>query len=214
LSILRCVGNVIKKFINGQVIAMKVKEPAVSYLAKRKNYTYHDYLNLPEDGKRYEVINGELVMVEAPNTIHQNIIIKIIYEIEDFLRQQKIGKIFCSPTDIKFNDTNVVQPDILFISKERLNIITENNINGAPNLIMEILSPGTAYYDLIGKKELYEQFGVKEYWIVDPRKQRVDVYQNVKQQFELDQRIELEGIVTSVVIKGFEINYENIFSLD
>lgn len=214
MSILRCVGNVIKKFINGQVIAMKVKEPAVSYLAKRKNYTYHDYLNLPEDGKRYEVINGELVMVEAPNTIHQNIIIKIIYEIEDFLRQQKIGKIFCSPTDIKFNDTNVVQPDILFISKERLNIITENNINGAPNLIMEILSPGTAYYDLIGKKELYEQFGVKEYWIVDPRKQRVDVYQNVKQQFELDQRIELEGIVTSVVIKGFEINYENIFSLD
>ena len=162
---------------------MKVKEPAVSYLAKRKNYTYHDYLNLPEDGKRYEVINGELVMVEAPNTIHQNIIIKIIYEIEDFLRQQKIGKIFCSPTDIKFNDTNVVQPDILFISKERLNIITENNINGAPNLIMEILSPGTAYYDLIGKKELYEQFGVKEYWIVDPRKQRVDVYQNVKQRF-------------------------------
>jgi len=205
---------VLIKFIIRQVPAMKVKEPTANYLTKTKKYNYQDYLNLPDDGKRYEVINGELIMVAAPNTIHQNIIIKIIYEIEGYLRKQKMGKIFCAPTDIKFNDTNVVQPDILFISQDRLNIITENNIVGAPDLIMEILSPGTAYYDLLEKKELYEQCGVKEYWIVDPKKQRVDIYINVGQQFDLNQRVELEGVLKSSVMKGFEVKIENIFSLD
>jgi len=197
-----------------RAVAMKVKDAAVSYLAKRKRYTYQDYLNLPDDGKRYEVINGELVMVAAPNTIHQNIIIKIIYELENFLRQSKIGKIFCAPTDIKFSETEVVQPDIFFISKERFYIITENNINDAPDLIIEILSPSTAYYDLLEKKELYEQFGVKEYWIVDPNKHRVDVFLIEDNQYKLNQRVIMEGSVKSSVIKGFEISVEDIFSLD
>jgi len=193
---------------------MKVKEQAASYKVKRIKYTYQDYLNLPDDGKRYELINGELVMTPAPNTIHQNIIVKMIYEIERFLQQQKIGKLFCAPTDVKFNDTNILQPDIVFISKERSGVITENIINGAPDLIIEILSPGTAYYDLIEKKEIYEQYGVKEYWIVDPKKNRVDIYQNIDQRFELNQRLDVEGIAKSLVIEGFEVSLTDIFSMD
>ena len=157
---------------------MKVKEQAVSYLAKRKRYTYDEYLNLPDDGKRYEVIDGELVMVADPYTIHQTVSGNLEYELRTFIKKHKLGKIFDAPTDVVLNEYNVVQPDILFIARDRLDIITEKNISGAPDLIVEILSPSTAYYALLEKKELYEKFGVKEYWIVDPKKQRVEVFQN------------------------------------
>ena len=193
---------------------MKVKEPAANYLAETKKYNYDDYLNLPEDGKRYEVINGELVMSAAPNTFHQTISNNIEDELRSFIKMSKSGKMFHAPVDVLISETNVVQPDIIYISKDRSDIITENNINGTPDLIMEILSPGSAYYDLLEKKELYEQFGLKEYWIVDPKKQRVDIYLNVNQQFELNQRAESEGSVKSIMIKGFEISLESIFSLE
>lgn len=193
---------------------MKVKDRAASYLVKRKKYTYQDYLNLPDDGKRYEVINGELVMAPAPNIFHQTVLINLVNELKNFLKKENVGKMLCAPTDVKLSDSNVVQPDIIFISLESSNIVTENNVAGAPDLIIEILSPGTAYYDLIEKKEIYERFEVKEYWLVDPKKRRVEIFNNVGQQFKLNQRIELEGIAKSSVIKGFEMSLENIFSIE
>ena len=193
---------------------MKVKEQAASYMAQREKYTYQDYLNLPDDGKRCEVINGELVMTPAPNIIHQTVLVNLINELKNFLNKEKSGKMLCAPTDVKLSDSNVVQPDIIFISQDNSYIIRENNVDGAPDLIIEILSPGTAYYDLIEKKEIYESFEVKEYWIVDPKKRRVEIYKNVNQQFELIQKLELEGIVKSLVIKGFEVSLQNIFSME
>ncbi|MCU0643579.1 MAG: Uma2 family endonuclease [bacterium] len=193
---------------------MKIKEPAASYVIHRKKYTYQDYLDLPDDGNRYELINGELVMTPAPNTIHQTVTNNFEDSLRSFLRKNKMGKMFHAPYDVVLSKKNVVQPDILYVSAERSGIITESNVAGVPDLIIEILSPGTAYYDLLEKKEIYEQFGVPEYWIVDPKKLRIDVYQNVGQRFELNQRVESEGIAKSIVIKGFEVKIENIFSLE
>jgi len=193
---------------------MKVKEQAAKYLVQTKKYTYQDYLDLPEDGKRYEVINGELIMVAAPSTFHQSVLINLVNDLKNFLNREKVGKVFCAPIDVKLSDRNVVQPDIIFVSQNNSNIITENNVEGTPDLIIEILSPGTAYHDLIEKKEIYERFDVKEYWIVDPKKQRIEIYQNINQRFELNQRIELEGTVESLVIKGFKISLESIFSME
>jgi Uma2 family endonuclease len=193
---------------------MKVKERAASYITQKKKYTYQDYFDLPDDGKRYELINGELVMTPAPNTIHQTVTNNLEDSLRSFLRKNKTGKMFHAPYDVVLSKKNVVQPDILYISNERSGIINENNVVGTPDLIIEILSPGTAYYDLLEKKEIYEQFGVEEYWIVDPKKLRIDVYQNIEQRFELNQRVESEGIAKSVVIKGFEVKIENIFSLE
>ncbi|WP_456405852.1 Uma2 family endonuclease [Caldithrix abyssi] len=105
-----------------------------------------------------------------------------------------------------------VTPDILFIAKENQKIITEDNIKGAPDLIIEILSPSSAYYDLVEKKELYEQFGVKEYWIVDPKKQRIEVFVLKDKKFVLKQRIERQGNIVSTVIKDLQINLGTIFS--
>lgn len=193
---------------------MKVKEQAASYQVRTKKFTYEDYLNLPDDGKRYEVINGELITPPAPYTIHQTVSGNLEYELRTFVKKTKTGKVFYAPVDVVLSETNVIQPDILFISKERSPIITEKNINGAPDLIIEIISPTNAYYDLLEKKETYEQFGVTEYWLVDPKKQRVDMYLNQGHRFELKHRVESEGIVRSQVLPGFEVSLDTIFSLE
>ncbi len=99
----------------------------------------------------------------------------------------------------------------MFVSAERSEIITQKNISGAPDLIIEIISPSTAYYDMFDKKELYEHFGVKEYWIVDPIRQWVEVYDLKDKRFELLQRKEKDGAIQSLVLKGFEIDLKTIF---
>jgi len=193
---------------------MKVKEAIATYRVPRKTYTYQDYSEIPDDGNRYQIIEGELIMSPAPFTKHQRIVRKIIFALLKFIEEEQTGELFFAPTDLVLNNSNVVQPDILFILNENLNIITEKNIKGVPDLIIEIISPATGYYDLSGKKDLYEKFGVQEYWIVDPMKQRIDIYLNFEHKFELHQRLEKKGIVKSNILKGFEIDLETIFGLD
>jgi Uma2 family endonuclease len=190
---------------------MKVKETSLSYLTNKKSFTYQDYLNLPEDGERYEIINGELIMVPAPYTIHQKISGNIMDELRNFVKKNSKGEVFYAPVDVVLSETNVVQPDILFIAKEHAELITEKNIAGAPDLIIEILSPTTGYYDLIEKKEIYEKFGVREYWIVDPKKQWVEIYTNENNKFKLIQRLEKEGVLKSHVLDGFQIELGKVF---
>ena len=193
---------------------MKIKERAISYKTKPQKFTYQDYIRLPDDGNRYEVINGELIMVAAPNTYHQSVSGNLEFALRSFIVNNKIGKIFDAPVDVVLSENNVVQPDILFITKENYHIITEKNISGAPDLVIEILSEGTAYRDLIDKKELYAQFGVKEYWIVDPIKQRVEVFENRNSDFELTQQLKETGKAKSKVLNGFEVNLTEIFNQD
>ncbi|HEX9973494.1 MAG TPA: Uma2 family endonuclease [bacterium] len=193
---------------------MKVKEAVATYHVPKKVYSYQDYFELPDDGNKYEIIEGELIMSPAPYTIHQEVMLNIAVELVNFVRKTKIGKIYVAPTDVVISDINVVQPDILFITSEKLQIITAKNIKGVPDLIIEIISPATGYYDLSGKKDIYEKFGVREYWTVDPMKQRVDIYLNFEHKFELHQRLEKKGIVKSNILKGFEIDLETIFNFD
>ena len=134
---------------------MKVKDASAQHNISKKVYTYQDYIKMPDDGKQYEILDGELIVVAAPRIVHQDVGIKLKNKLYNFNQHEQFGKLFDAPID-------VVQPDILFISKERYEIITEMHINGAPDLIIEILSPSSAYYDLIEKKELYEKNGVKE----------------------------------------------------
>ncbi|MBN2092975.1 Uma2 family endonuclease [candidate division KSB1 bacterium] len=191
---------------------MEIKDISVAYKIEKKLLTYQDYINLPEDGNRYEVINGELIMVAAPNTGHQFVSGNIYFELYRFIQKRKIGKILNAPVDVLLSESNVVQPDILFISKENLDIIKDKNIAGSPDLIIEIILPSSAYYDLLGKKELYATHGVKEYWIVDPKKKLIEVYLNNNGKFELDQRVEQTGIVRSIIVKNWTLNLEKVFS--
>ena len=139
-------------------------------------FTYDDYLALPNDGKRYEIIEGELSMTPSPSTKHQNIILNLVELLRKHVRVHSLGKVFCSPIDVVFSMTAVVQPDIIFVSHEREHIITKKNIVEAPDLVIEILSESTEHIDRTMKKELYERYGVREYWIVVPGKQMIEVY--------------------------------------
>ena len=140
---------------------MKVKEAAATYKTRKKTYTYQDYLDLPDDGKRYEIINGDLILSPAPNTIHQKIALKIEFELLKFNDKDSKGVLFHAPYNVVISERNVVQPDILFVKTENLGIITDKNINGASDLIIEILSPSSGYYDLVEKKKIYAEFGAK-----------------------------------------------------
>ncbi|HEX9973495.1 MAG TPA: Uma2 family endonuclease [bacterium] len=193
---------------------MKVKEAVATYHVPKKVYSYQDYFELPDDGNKYEIIEGELIMSPAPFTMHQRIVRKIIFALLKFIEEEQTGELFFAPTDVVLSNSNVIQPDILFILNENLNIITEKNIKGVPDLIIEIISPATGYYDLSGKKDLYEKFGVREYWIIDPMKQRVDIYYHSGKKFELSQRLEKEGQITSHVLKGLQINLKKIFEIE
>jgi len=193
---------------------MKVKETALQYKTSKKKYTYQDYLEMPDDGKRYEIICGDLIMAPAPNTIHQKVALKIEYELLKFNDKENKGELFHAPYDVVMSDMNVVQPDILFVKTENLGIITDKNIDGSPDLIIEILSPSSSYYDQVQKKEMYARFGIQEYWIVDPIKQSIEIYLNKEYEFELKQRLLKEGEAKSEVLNGFRIELKEIFKLD
>jgi len=137
-------------------------------------FNYHDYLLLPED-KRYEILDGEMYVVPAPNTRHQTLVFQIAYLLFQHMQERNLGKILVAPYDVILSDENIVQPDILFVSKERLGIIGEANISAPPDLVIEILSPSTRNKDLEIKRKVYAGFGVREYWIVDPDEETVEV---------------------------------------
>jgi len=177
---------------------------------KKKKYTYEDYAKLPE-GAPYQLIGGELIMTPAPTPYHQRISRKIEFLLIEYVEKNELGEVFDAPIDVYFEETETYQPDIIFISKERLNIIGETKIKGAPDLIIEILSPSTAYYDLKKKFKIYEKHGVKEYWIVDPEEKSIEIYQNEGGQFRLIQTEKETGTINSLFLKGFELNLEKIF---
>lgn len=134
--------------------------------------TYEDYVALPDDGNRYEVIEGELCLVPAPNLRHQVILLNIAVALRNFLHGRGLGSVYIAPFDVVLSNINVVQPDVLYVSNNRLNILTKAGATGAPDLAIEVLSGSTKRRDAVTKLRLYENFGVDEYWIVDPARTR------------------------------------------
>jgi Uma2 family endonuclease len=131
--------------------------------------TYDDFLLFPDDGKRHELIDGEHYVTPSPASAHQIIVGNIFFHIRGFLEQHRIGRVFLSPFDVVFSRFDVVEPDILYMSHERAStILTELNVQGTPELVVEIASPSTRRRDATIKRRLYERAGVSEYWIIDP----------------------------------------------
>ncbi|MEO0148999.1 MAG: Uma2 family endonuclease, partial [candidate division WOR-3 bacterium] len=173
---------------------------------KEKVWTYEDYLKL-EDDKRYEVINGRLVEMPAPTPWHQDISRNLLFLLWGFVKGKDLGKIYHSPIDIVLREDVVLQPDIVYISKEKLGIVGEKAVNGTPDLVVEIVSPSTARRDTVVKKGIYENFGVKEYWIVYPDEKAIEVWVlNESGKYELYSFAEKEGKVKSKVLEGLEVD--------
>jgi len=172
--------------------------------------TREDLAAMPQDGKRYEIMEGELYVTPSPSLQHQRITAKLERMLARLLDDSGLGEVYFSPADVVFDEENVVQPDIFFIRSQRLDIIHQNFVKGPPDLVVEVLSPGTKHRDLKIKSALYARFGVPIYWVVDPLAHWIEVYLLENHAFRSVGRfgendtIELEGL------PGFRL--ENIFS--
>lgn len=130
--------------------------------------TYHDFLLLPDDGKRYEVIDGDLFVTPSPVTRHQLVVGRFHHHIMTYLETHPIGTVFTAPYDVVLSDTDIVEPDLIVVLTDGRARITEKNVQGPPGIVLEVLSPGTAARDRELKRKRYEHFGVQEYWLIDP----------------------------------------------
>lgn len=155
---------------------------SVSKESNRTRLTYDDYLLIPDDGNRHEIIDGRHYMNAAPNPVHQLISRHIQFQLMEQLEFTGLADVFNAPADVYFDHFNVVQPDLVVVLKSRP-IISKTKIEGVPDLVVEILSPSTRALDLKLKRTLFEKFGVPEYWIVDPDACSVDqlIYGDDKQ---------------------------------
>jgi len=187
----------------------------VAMTRQKVKFTYEDYKSLPaSETKRYELLGGELVLVPSPSEYHQRILRNLAFLLWRFVKERGLGWVYFAPLDVVLGegeDREVVQPDIIFISRERTGIIAEEEIRGAPDLVIEIISPGTADRDRHYKKTLYARHGVAEYWLVDPEAKAVEIYVPGEAGFRLERVFRGKEILSSPLLPGLEIPLAEVF---
>lgn len=169
---------------------------------------------MPDDGNRYELLEGELVVSRAPCLTHQRISGNIFALLHQYLSRHPIGEVFATP-GIVFDQFNSVIPDLVFVSHERqAEIVVDDRFIAAPELVIEILSPDeeNARRDRVAKRQIYARFGVSEYWIVDPERQAIEVYQLEETVLELQKTITGNDELTSMVLPEFVCQADAIFA--
>jgi Uma2 family endonuclease len=175
--------------------------------------TYDDFVLFPDDGKRHELIDGEHYVTASPNMRHQQISMNLTLMIGSWLEAHPQGRLFYAPFDVVFSKFDVVEPDVLYVSNERSNVLTAPNIQGAPDLVIEIGSPSTRQRDETIKRRLYERSNVLEYWIVDPDIEVVRVYRRSGDSFARPTELSREGgdVLTTSLLPGLELALARIF---
>lgn len=170
-------------------------------------WTYDDYALLPDDGKRYEVIRGEQYRSAAPRPLHQRIITRLAFFLEGYLEESNLGTAFVAPIDVLLPEKlgDPVQPYILIVRSDRLHIVGETYIEGAPELAIEVLSPSNPAHDRSLKYELYAEAGVTEYWIIDPDERTVEVHVLRGGAFELLGQFGEDETVMSELLDAFSV---------
>ena len=172
--------------------------------------TYEDYLKTSDD-KRYELLDGELIILPAPSIAHQHVAVKLATRLDTFVEDKNRGVVYSAPTDVVLSETHVVQPDLMFISSERAGIVTSANIQGAPDLIVEIRSDSTAERDENLKRKLYAKFGLKEYWLVDPDAMTITVLLLGQDDYAEEATYTEGQTLTSSILDGFSAHLDEIF---
>jgi Uma2 family endonuclease len=177
--------------------------------------TYDDFLLFPDDGKRHELIDGEHYVTPSPNTKHQRVSGNLYFLIRAWLEKHPIGQVFYAPYDVVFTRFDIVEPDLLYISNERMaEIVTDLHVTGAPDIVVEIGSPGTRKRDETIKRRLYERSGVAEYWVIDPGRDVVRVYRRTGPSFgrAVELSREAADVLTTPHLPGLEIPLTGLFA--
>lgn len=178
-----------------------------------KEYTYEDLLNM-DDENRYEIINGELYLMSSPITIHQEIIGELLLQLNQFFKDKKC-KLFMGPLDVRISGErinkkvkNVVQPDLMVICDE--NKIDERGICGAPDFIIEIISPGNELHDSIRKFNLYLNYGVREYWLISPMDKKIFICVLDDQRYDVEE-YKIDEEIKSKIFKDLTLSLKEIY---
>ena len=180
----------------------------------RVKLTYDDFVLFPDDGLRHELIDGEHYVTAAPNMKHQRVIGNLHYLIRAWLERNRLGEVFLSPFDVVFTRHDVVEPDLLYLSHGRAKeVLTAANVQGVPELVIEIGSPSTRKRDETIKKRLYEREGVSEYWVVDPELDAIRVYTRDGARFgrALELSAEAGDVLTTPLLPGLELRLVDVF---
>lgn len=146
--------------------------------------TYEDYAELPNDGRRYEIHDGELSVTPSPGRRHQRVVLEFAVALHAHVRAHDLGEVYVAPFDVILADSTIVQPDVTFVARDRLGLLAERGAEGSPTLAVEVISPYTGRIDRSTKWRLYARFAIPYYWIVDPQAQTIDVYQLVGATYE------------------------------
>jgi Uma2 family endonuclease len=177
-----------------------------------RRLTYHDFMRLPDDGVRRELLDGEIVVTPAPNTSHQRASRAIFRALDAFVSARGLGEVFYAPFDIVLSDVDVVEPDLFVVAGDQLGIISPRQIRGAPALVVEITSAATRRRDAREKRALYERAGVREYWLVDPARHAVVVHRRDETGTWGAVTIAAGGSLTTPLLPGLVLKAELIFA--
>ncbi len=173
--------------------------------------TVEDYRATP-DGTRYQLIEGELyLMSPSPRFIHQAIIWNMVGLFSRYLEKQPVGQAFVAPFDVILSDNDVVQPDVFFVANARLKSVQEDGVHGAPDLVIEVLSPATAQLDKKQKRRVYARAGVKEMWLVDPSLLQIQRYDFARDTAKPVQLIEEDETFSTPLLPGLTLSAAEIF---
>jgi Uma2 family endonuclease len=195
------------------LVALKAKNTMAKQDVRSSQLTYEDYLLFPDDGKRHEIIDGDHYVTPSPRTKHQRISSNLTVALCSFVKKRALGLVLAAPSDVILSDENVVQPDLLFVSTARASIVTEDNVRGAPDLVVEIISETTRKRDEVTKRKLYERFGVQEYWIVDPELETVKIFWQGQRGYgrAVELSKEAHDTLTTKLFAGFDLLLTEIF---
>ena len=181
-----------------------VAEKTRPFKSSKKRLTYEDYARLtPPDSGNFELHDGQIIQMASPTPFHQDIAGGLYAEMLAFAKANQSGKVYIAPLDTLFDKFNTFQPDVLFISKERLDIIGKKKIEAAPDLVVEVLSGSNTPKEMLHKKHVYETFGVREYWIINLKKETVTQYVLAEGEFE-QHRFSFDDDIVSVALPGFK----------
>ena len=178
--------------------------------------TYDDFVLFPDDGLRHELIDGEHYVTPSPTRKHQKVLGNLHLLVGHWLRDHPVGELFLAPFDVVFTPSDVVEPDLLYVSRERAaKILTDANVQGVPELVVEIGSPSTRRRDETIKRRLYERAGVSEYWVVDSELDVVRVYRREAERFARPVELSTEAgdVLTTTLLPGLALQLVDIFRL-
>lgn len=178
----------------------------------QKKWTYTDYAALGESFQG-EVRQGDLYMTPAPNLFHQRVCRKLLILLHSWVESKSLGEILQSPVDVILDDSNIVQPDLVFVATAHSNILKQRGIVGIPDLVIEIVSPGSVSIDYYEKRTLYEQFQIPEYWIVDPRYYSIQVLSLEQGKYVVFSHAETKGEISSRILDGLKIAITQIIAV-